>query len=178
MTGLKQLVKLVKRFTSSPSSPYSPRDIAITFGEARISYNPLPEDLTLTGHVDRSIYAKLMLDAATLAVQSLVENRDILNDSFSMYGPSDVQSNRLTAVARLTHSDQGRYTVETRLLDENRNPVGSGYSVFSVSQVDEEAVTEERELVDQQETADDESTPLQVAYGALWQSPMGLLNLN
>ena len=174
MTGFKQLVNLVKRFTSSPSSPYKPQDIAITFGEARISYVPQASDYAHSGNVDRGIYAKLMLDAATLAAGSLVENQDVTNDSFSMYGPVDVQSNRLTAVARLTHTDQGRYTVETRLLDENMNPVGSGYSVFSVSK-----------LVDQPEKVEEEtpesapnSRPMNIAYGAMWKSPVGLLHLN
>ena len=176
MTGFRQLVKLVKRFTSSPSSPYSPQDIAITFGEARISYKPQSSDITHSGHIDRGIYAKLMLDAATLAAGSLVEDRDVINDSFSMYGPSDVQSSRLTAVARLTHSDQGRYTVETRLLDEDKNPVGSGYSVFSIGTASQETTSETDDTPDKPE--DIRMRPSQVAYGALWQSPMGLLNLN
>ena len=173
MTGFKQLVNLVKRFTSSPSSPYKPKDIAITFGEARISYMPQASDLALSGHVDRGIYAKLMLDAATLAAGSLVEDKDVVNDSFSMYGPVDVQSSRLTAVARLTHSDQGRYTVETRLLDEKRNPVGSGYGVFSVSQAApaEESAEEPAEPAPSQR-------PMNIAYGTMWKSPVGLIHLN
>ena len=177
MTGFQQLVKLVKRFTSSPSSLYTPKDIAITFGEARISYAPKPSDLTHSGQIDRSVYAKLMLDAATLAAGSLVEDRDVLNDSFSMYGPIDVHSSRLTAVARMTHTDQERYTIETRLLDENRNPVGSGYGIFSISNSSEDREREaEHEDVD---AADDaQEKPLHIAYGALWKSPMGLLNLN
>lgn len=177
MTGFQQLVKLVKRFTSSPSSLYSPKDIAITFGEARISYNPKPSDLTHAGQIDRSLYAKLMLDAATLAAGSLVEERDVTNDSFSMYGPVDVHSTILTAVARMTHSDQGRYTVETRLLDENRNPVGSGYGTFSISPTEEPSL-EEGETIEEQDAQADAPRPLRIAYGALWKSPIGLLNLN
>lgn len=179
MTGFKQLVNLVKRFTSSPSSPYTPQDIAITFGEARISYNTQPSDMTRTGHIDRSIYAKLMLDAATLAASSLVEDKDVTNDSFSMYGPIDVHSTRLTAVARLTHSNQDKYTVETRLLDENRNPVGSGHGIFSIRQTSSDEVPQEETAQGSvQEREDRSSRPLRVAYGAMWKSPVGLLHLN
>lgn len=177
MTGFQQLVKLVKRFTSSPSSLYAPKDIAITFGEARISYYPKPSDLTHAGQIDRSVYAKLMLDAATLAAGSLVEDREVANDSFSMYGPVDVQSTVLTAVARMTHNDQGRYTVETRLLDENRNPIGSGYGTFSINPVEESNETE-TESVEAQDSLENAPRPLRIAYGALWKSPIGLLNLN
>ena len=173
MTGFKQLVNLVKRFTSSPSSPYRPQDIAITFGETRISYVIQPSNITRTGHVDRGIYAKLMLDAATLAAGTLAEEQDVLNDSFSMYSPVDVQSSRLTAVARLTHSDNGRYTVETRLLDENRTPVASGYGLFSVSEAPIEPVSEDTEEI---EPAPDR--PVHIAYGAMWKSPVGLIHLN
>lgn len=174
MTGFKQLVNLVKRFTSSPSSPYKPRDIAITFGESRISYVPQASDYTLSGNVDRGMYAKLMLDAATLAAGSLAEDQDVVNDSFSMYGPVDVQSNRLTAVARLTHNDQGRYTVETRLLDEKMNSIGSGYGIFSVS-------TTAAQPEESNEKATDDAPhqrPINIAYGTMWKSPVGLIHLN
>ena len=173
MTGFKQLVNLVKRFTSSPSSPYSPQDIAITFGEARISYKTQASDITAAGHVDRSTYAKLMLDAATLAAGSLAENKDVINDSFSMYGPIAVQSTRLTAVARMTHSDEGRYTVETRLLDENLNPIGSGYGIFSESKIASEPASEEQEP-----SPATPPRPANIAYGAMWKSPAGLIHLN
>ena len=126
-----------------------------------------------SGQVEHSVYAKLMLDAASLAAGSLAEERQVMNDSFSMYGIVDVQSSRLTAVARMTHNDQGRFTVETRLLDEDRNPIGSGYGVFSINHDTEELTPEENTGHEEAE-----EKPLRVAYGSLWKSPIGLLNLN
>ena len=64
MIGDKQLARLVKFFTEAPSSRYTPEDISITFGEARIKYEPVFEDHDATGFIDRAVYGKPMLDAA------------------------------------------------------------------------------------------------------------------
>ena len=176
MTGFKQLVKLVKRFTSSPSNPYEPQNIAITFGEARIVYKTRPSDLTPSGYIDRGLYARLMLDAATLAAGSMVEDFEVANDSFSMYGMNETPDGTITAIARLTHTDENRYTVETRLLDADQNAISSGYGTFSVSEISLDEV-QDTEAEDVQDDTADAPEP-QIAYGTIWRSPMGMMHLN
>ncbi len=178
MTRLKQLVKLVKRFTDAPSNPYAPKDIAITFGEARIRYMTQASDITAANHVDRSVYAKLMLDAATLAASSLVGTQVVTNESFNLYGLTDVHAGPLTSVARLVHTDEALYTVETRLFDSQGEPIGSGYGTFTADEapdVDDDSLAEV-DAVPEEDQSEDSSDD--IAYGSLWRSPVGFIHLN
>ena len=170
MIGDKQLARLVKQFTDSPSSRYTPEDIAITFGEARIKYEPSPIDFDAAGNVDRSIYFKLMFDAATLAAGSLADFRFVINESFNIYAIKAIQEGRLAAIARLVHAQRNTYTVEVRLLDTNGHALASGHGTFSLD-LNESFTAEMREQADASER-------IQIAYGSLWRSPFGYMHQN
>ena len=172
MIGDKQLARLVKRFTEAPSSPYTPEDIAITFGEARIKYQPMPSDFDAVGNIDRAVYFKLMLDAATLAAGSLVDHRFVANESFNIYAIKAIQTGRLAAVARLIHVQQNTYTVEVRLLDEEGHALASAHGTFTMDLTEQQADS----IADQLET--EAPQYLRVAYGSLWRTPFGYLHQN
>ncbi len=176
MIGDRQLARLVKFFTEAPSSIYSPEDISITFGEARIKYDPVPEDYDATGHIDRALYSKLMLDAATLAAGTLIEDRFVENESFNTYAMKSFLKGKLIAVARLVYAQRSRYTVEVRLLDEEGMAIASGQGSFSIGNVTIEA-DGSFDNADESEDADDAENK-SVAYGSLWRTPFGYVHQN
>lgn len=170
MIGDRQLAKLVKVFTEAPSSKYTQEDIAITFGEARIKYVPAFDDFDATGYVDRAVYGKLMLDAATLAAGTLIEESFVVNESFNLYAMKPKREGQLIAVARLVHAQQNRYTVEVRLLDKEGHAVASGHGTFALSKHD----ARHADIADM----GDEDTSEDVAYGSLWRTPFGYVHQN
>ena len=175
MIGDRQLARLVKFFTEAPSSKYTPEDISITYGEARIKYDPVFEDQDATGFIDRAVYAKLMLDAASLAAGTLIEDRFVVNESFNIYAMKPFLEGKLIAVARLVHASKNRYTVEVRLLDSEGRAVASGYGSFSLSnQLIED--TDESELPE--ESLRNEDSEGTVAYGSMWRTPFGYIHQN
>lgn len=172
MIGDRQLARLVKFFTEAPSNSYTPEDISITFGEARIKYDPSFEDHDATGYIDRSVYAKLMLDAATLAAGSLIEDHFVVNESFNLYAMKPFVEGKLIAVARLVHAQRNRFAVEVRLLDAEGRAIASGHGSFSVGgpTQDEEAEAGEKAV--------DRDDAEAVAYGSLWRTPYGYVHQN
>ena len=170
MIGDRQLAKLVKVFIEAPSSKYTQEDIAITFGEARIKYEPEFDDFDATGYVDRAVYGKLMLDAATLAAGTLIEESYVENESFNLYAMKAKRSGKLIAVARLVHAQKNRYTVEVRLLDEEGHAVASGHGTFAVSK--HEFQEPHPDMLDEELASEG------VAYGSLWRTPFGYIHQN
>ncbi len=175
MIGDRQLARLVKFFTEAPSSKYTPEDISITYGEARIKYDPVLEDQDATGFIDRAVYAKLMLDAATLAAGTLIDDRFVVNESFNIYAMKPFLEGKLVAVARLVHASRNRYTVEVRLLDADGRPVASGYGSFSLSN---HSLDDSDEAGLPEESLDAEESEGAVAYGSMWRTPFGYIHQN
>ena len=174
MIGDRQLARLVKFFTEAPSSKYTAEDISLTYGEARITYDPVAADLDGTGNVDRAMYAKLMLDSATLAAGTLVEDRAMVNESFNLYAMKSFVEGKLIAVARLIHAQRSRFTVEVRLLNEDGRPIASGYGSFSMGKPYENQADDADE-----ESADAPDDPTEyVAYGSMWRTPFGYVHQN
>ncbi len=174
MIGDRQLAKLVKFFTEAPSSRYTPDDISITFGEARIKYDPVQEDYDATGFVDRAVYGKLMLDAATLAAGTLVEDRFAVNESFNMYAMKSFTEGKLIAVARLIHAQLNRFTVEVRLIDEQGLAVASANGTFAVKGVKMDDAQQSDDDAEEDPTDDSRN----IAYGSMWRSPFGFIHQN
>ncbi|MFK7845241.1 MAG: hypothetical protein AB8G77_08065 [Rhodothermales bacterium] len=174
MIGDKQLARLVKFFTEAPSSRYTSEDISITFGEARIKYDPVHEDYDATGSIDRAVYGKLMLDAATLAAGTLIEDRFVVNESFNLYAMKPMTEGKLIAVARLIHAQENRYTVEVRLLDVQGRSVASGHGSFSLSR----KAFENEDTTNLDQSVSDEDDSEIVAYGNIWQTPFGYVHQN
>ena len=172
MIGDKQLAQLVKRFTEAPSSLYTPEDIAITFGEARIKYQPTATDFDAAGNVDRAVYFKLMLDASTLAAGSLADHRFVINESFNVYAIKAIQEGRLSAVARLVHAERSTYTVEVRLLDAEGHALASGHGTFTLDLNEAFSGSAEPEI------NEDAPQHLRVAYGSLWRTRFGYVHQN
>lgn len=177
MIGDRQLAKLVKFFTDAPSSRYTPDDISITFGEARIKYDPLPDDYDATGFVDRAVYGKLMLDAATLAAGTLVEDRFVTNESFNLYAMKPFAEGKLIAIARLIHARLNRFTVEVRLIDEQGLAIASSHGTFAVTSMPAEP-GDDGEPVDNDTEEDHVEDTKSVAYGSLWRTPFGYIHQN
>ena len=188
MTGFKQLVRLVKLFTDAPANPYEPKDISITFGEARIRYTAVPSDIAADGYIDRSTYTKLMMDAATLAAGSLDNTYFVKADSFNVYGVTEVDPGIITAVARLIHTEDGTFTVEARLYSVDNAPIASAHGTFSASgipldettyeghELSEDMLDELEDLEDAED--DDDRRPTPMAYGTIWNSPVGFIHMN
>ncbi len=174
MIGDRQLAKLVKFFTEAPSSRYTPEDISITFGEARIKYDPMLDDYDATGFVDRAVYGKVMLDAATLAAGTLIEDRFVINESFNIYAMKSFTEGKLIAVARLIHAQLNRFTVEVRLIDEEGLAIASGHGTFAVSsmKIDESQQSEDDA---EEESSEDAQN---IAYGSMWRTPFGFIHQN
>ena len=172
MIGDRQLARLVKRFTDAPSSPYVPEDIAITFGEARIKYQPAPTDFDGSGAVDRAVYFKLMLDAATLAASSLTDRYPVVSESFNVYAMKAAHAGELVAAARLIHAERNTFTVEVRLIDDQGRALASGHGSFSLD------LTPRSAPVPADESDTPAVRPAGVAYGALWRTPYGFVHLN
>ena len=173
MIGDRQLARLVKFFTEAPSSKYTPEDISITFGEARIKYDPAFEDHDATGFIDRAVYGKLMLDAATLAAGSLSQDRFVVNDTFNIYAMKPLIEGKLVAVARLVHAQRDRYTVEVRLLDADGMAIASGHGSFSLG--NQSVEEKEPRANDAADEVDDSEV---VAYGSVWRTPFGYIHQN
>lgn len=178
MIGDRQLAKLVKLFTEAPSSRYTPDDISITFGEARIKYDPMPDDYDATGFVDRAVYGKLMLDAATLAAGTLVEDRFVTNESFNLYAMKPFGEGKLIAIARLIHARLNRFTVEVRLIDEQGLAIASGNGTFAVTSMPAEPGDDVQPMDDDIEEEDQVEDSKSIAYGSLWRTPFGYIHQN
>ncbi len=174
MIGDRQLARLVKFFTEAPSNKYTAEDISITFGEARIKYNPAFDDYDATGYVDRAVYGKLMLDAASLAAGTLIEDHFVVNESFNIYAMKPFLEGKLNAVARLIHAQHNRYTVEVRLLDEKGRAVASGNGSFSLGDKPFDGDLSAREEGHDLDTDETEA----VAYGSMWRTPFGYVHQN
>ena len=172
MIGDRQLARLVKFFTEAPSNSYTPEDISITFGEARIKYDPSFEDHDATGYIDRSVYSKLMLDASTLAAGTLIEDHFVVNESFNLYAMKPFVEGKLIAVARLVHAQRNRFTVEVRLLDEEGRAIASGHGSFAIG-----APTQDETPEASEEAAELDDSEV-VAYGSLWRTPYGYVHQN
>lgn len=174
MIGDRQLAKLVKFFTEAPSSRYTPDDISITFGEARIKYDPVQEDYDATGFVDRAVYSKLMLDAATLAAGTLIEDRFVVNESLNVYAMKPFTEGKLIAVARLIHAQRNRFTVEVRLIDEQGMAIASAHGTFAISSMKIEGSQQSDEHAEEEPAEDSQN----IAYGSMWRTPFGFIHQN
>lgn len=169
MINEQHLNRLRRLLADAPSSLYGPEDIGVWAGQARIQFQTEDEDRDASGAVDRALYFKLLNDAAALAAGSLVDEHFVTCESFDMYVVRSVAEGELVVLAQVVTARGSLFTVEAVLTDESGRKLARAHGVFIQSTV----------ALPSLEDADDEmSEGAGTAVGALWDSPVGLLNLN
>jgi acyl-coenzyme A thioesterase PaaI-like protein len=169
MINEQHLNRLRRLVSDAPSSLYGTEDIGVWAGQARIQFQTEDEDCDAAGTVDRALYFKLLNDAAALAAGSLVDEHFVTCESFDMYVMRSVAEGELVALAQVVTARDSLFTVEAVLTDENGRKLARAHGVFTRSTVSLPSLEE----VDEETTGERET-----AVGALWDSPVGLLNLN
>jgi len=169
MINEQHLNRLRRLFVDAPSSLYGPEDIGVWAGQARIQFQTEDEDRDAAGTIDRALYFKLLNDAATLAAGSLVDEHFVTCESFDMYVMRSVVEGELVVLAQVVTARGNLFTVEAVLMDEHGRKLARAHGVFIRSTV---------ELPSLEEADEDMNEEMGTAVGALWESPVGLLNLN
>lgn len=181
MTDKQHFTRLARVFAAAPSSIYEADDLQVASGRARLQVHLEAEDADASGAVDRSLYYKLLCDAASLAANSLVEDRLVIPESFNLYVFEPFASGELTAAARVVSAHGSVYGVEALLVDDDGRKLAVGNGIFSRGAVDlddPDGVDDVAFDFDAALDADDDEDFENRAYGAMYESPYGWLHLN
>lgn len=180
MTDKQHFSRLVRVFAAAPSSIYETDDLHVASGRARLQIQIETDDADANGAIDRSLFYKLLCDAASLAANSLVEDRLVIAESFNLYIFEPFVQGEVTAAARVVSAHGTVYGVEALLVDEDGRKLAVGNGIFSRGAVDLDEPTDAPDLFDlsSEDEDDDASEGEGRAYGAMFKTPYGWMHLN
>ncbi len=166
MIGERHFQTLERLYRAAPSTTNEVSDLDVSLGAAHVTFQIQEANRDADGLIDRALYYKILTDAASLAAGSLVDDRRVVTNNFSIQVVGSSGGGAITAAARVLASAGTGYVVEAILHDGEGNLLAFGSGVAHRSAVD---------LPAPETPADEEN---QRAYGALWISPVGLIHQN
>ncbi len=126
----QHLEKLENLYLSDAANKEFDPGVKVFEGEAEI-HVPVREKISnIDGTIIGCICYKLMEDAAILAVNSIVNDVQVLASNFNIYLSNSIASRELTARARFMGNSGNQFLVETVVTDANRKEIARGSGAF------------------------------------------------
>ncbi|MDB4433271.1 PaaI family thioesterase [bacterium] len=122
--------KLEKMYINAPDNEYHEAGISVSAGEAEIVISIRKEFFHAAGSVHSAVCFKAMNDAASLAVNSIVDNLFVSTLSFNIYLARPVGSGELIARGRFMNKAGTQYMAESVLTDSEGREIGKGNGTF------------------------------------------------
>lgn len=122
-------------YRHNPCNQYYTTEIEIEAGRAEIRLPVRPDFLHGGGVVHGSVYFKLLDDAGTFAVSSLVKDFAVLTASFNIYFTRPVSAGVILAVGRVVHSSRRLFIAEAEAFDDDGRVLARGSGSFMRSTV-------------------------------------------
>jgi uncharacterized protein (TIGR00369 family) len=120
--------------TNPCNQPYTTL-IEIEEGHAEIILPLRPDYFQGAGLVHGSIYFKLLDDAGTFAVNSMVHDFAILTASFNIYFTRPVSQGNIRAVGRVVHQSRRLFIAEAEAFDDDGRTLARGSGSYMRSTV-------------------------------------------
>ena len=129
-------IKRLKRiYRTNACNQYYTTEIDIREGEAVLNLPVRPEFLHGGGVVHGSVYFKLLDDACTFAVSSLVKDFAIVTASFNIYFTRPISVGTIHARGRVVHESRRLFVAEAEATDDDGRVLARGSGSFMRSTV-------------------------------------------
>lgn len=122
-------------YRTNPCNQHYATAVEIHEGRAEIVLPIRPDYLHGGGVVHGSVYFKLLDDAGTFAVSSLVKDFAILTASFNIYFTRPVSAGSIRAVGRVVHESRRLFIAEAEVLDEDGRILARGSGSYMRSTI-------------------------------------------
>jgi uncharacterized protein (TIGR00369 family) len=127
--------KLERAYNAAPINAFYSPTLRVSEGSAELILDIQRKMHHAAGAVHGSVYFKVLDDAAFFAANSLVDDVFLLTTSFTVYMLRPVSQGRLKAQGWITHKTGRLFFAESKLEDQDGNPVARGSGTFMRSQV-------------------------------------------
>lgn len=114
---------------------YYTTEIEITEREAELHLPIRPDYLHSGGVIHGSVYFKMLDDAATFAVSSIVMDFGIVTASFNIYFTRPVSEGTIHTIGRVVHESRRLFIAEAEVTDDDGRVLARGSGTFMCSTV-------------------------------------------
>ncbi|NJN55440.1 MAG: PaaI family thioesterase [Anaerolineae bacterium] len=122
-------------YRTNPCNQHYTTEIVIAEGKTEIVLPIRPDYLHGGGVVHGSVYFKLLDDAGTFAVNSLVKDFAILTASFNIYFTRPISTGSIRAVGRVVHESRRLFIAEAEALDMDGRLLARGSGSYMRSTI-------------------------------------------
>lgn len=122
-------------YRTNPCNQYYTIEIDIRDKEAELHLPIRPDYLHGGGVIHGSVYFKMLDDAATFAVSSIVKDFGIVTASFNIYFTRPVSEGTIHAFGRVVHESRRLFIAEAEVFDDNGRVLARGSGSFMRSTV-------------------------------------------
>lgn len=177
MINSQHFRRLEHMYAANHAPRHEMADVAVSLGRAEMSARIDTDPLSLRSIANHAHYHNLLVDTASLAAGSLVEDRVVAAERFDMQVTNPGYSGLVKASARVTLAQPPRYRVEVQLVSEEGSVLAEGAGVFAPSTVKLPPDTDSEQPTAERAASPDERLAPAV-YASVWPTPFGLLHLN
>lgn len=172
MINSRHFQRLEHIYEAASTEAYTRDEVAVAMGHARVAAKLHPDRLSTQDVANHTHYRDLLVDAASLAAGSLVEDRMVGTEQFEMQVVESDYTGPVRATARVILAQPPRYRVEVELVSPSGDVLARGTGVFAPTSQDLPP-----DPAPDQETAH-ASKPSPAVYASVWSTPFGVLHLN
>ena len=130
MTSEAHFAKIEHIFNTNPCNQNDKPRIHVTHGSATIELDVRPHMLHGGGVVHGSVYFKLLDDAATFSVASIVDDEVYVTASFTIHFLRPVATGQIIATGKILDRSRRRVLAEAVAVDENGRVLARGSGTF------------------------------------------------
>jgi hypothetical protein len=153
--------------------------VTVSMGRAEMSARIDSDPLRLQAITSHAHYHDLLVDTATLAAGSLVEDRVVAAERFDMQVVQPGYSGLVTASAWVTLAQPPRYRVAVQLMSEEGHVLAQGAGMFAPSTTKLPPGSATGPSAAEHTASPRNRNKLEPAvYASVWVTPFGLLHLN